>query len=336
MAEPGVKELSTKVTESDVYHGLIYAAQSLEFTYDRVREDDPVARFIHIRDGIIAERAVERILNEQLNITTVSTPLKTDHRSRDAIDVVLLTNQMKLSKADIKSFRPRNHRTRVDDIVRNGWALIPWDQFEKHQEQLYLFAFLLWQDSPSDFIFSSKVVPVAQDEDWPIKELGSLASIGVTSYSPDSGANTQIQNTRNNLFRIAPQPSDGTVFDVVFSFSKEIAKDPLYLTTPKGERFVVSPETWLPAESDRDVGVNLNGANVCLAAWVRGKDVKARWERGRNIREAVNGWDYSPKGDRTHPPYSKTGTDNWKARIRDLHGIAELKALISENRSDPD
>ena len=122
------------ITKQDIAHGLIYAAQSLKFTYNRMRADDWRPRFIRIRNGIIAENATERVLNAH-DIVAITAPLRTDWRLTDGPgDIAILSSHGPIRRGDIKSLSLNDEA----ELQQKAWALVPKDQFQKKSKHIYI------------------------------------------------------------------------------------------------------------------------------------------------------------------------------------------------------
>lgn len=307
----------TPVTESDVYHGLIYAAQSNRFTHDRMREGesrrDKLIKFRRIRDGIIAELAVERLLNDMFQITTVSAPFKTDWRLPDDMDLVFFTDRQRMVKADVKGLHVWQEGVSPQDILENGFALVPEDQFKRHPKPMYFFTYLFWKNRPSTFSYANEIVEVENDVEVTQIPFESPTSIGISKFSPIRRLTTQIVHTSSNQVAGIQDPSDEFVIDAVFAFSEEVRRKPLSLVSTSGRRFVVWPESWMFSDLRVDLGLNVKDAYVFTAGWARGKEAK-EWETLNCGNQAF--------------PVTKTQTDNLYASVNKLHSLRELQDLV--------
>ena len=308
----------TAVTESDVIHALIYAAQSRQFTYDRMDEgesrEDKLVRFRRIRDGAIGELAVERILNQQYGISTASALFKTDWRSRDRMDLVLFARRSRMIDVDVKCHRVHDRNVVIDEIKRKGEPLVPKSQFEDDPKPWYIFAYLLLKDERHGFTFTETPSSIAQIRCYEPRPYGSEISIGVAKFSAETGTSTQIVQCRTSAIEGVKERYPGEIFvDAVFAFSEQVRRIPMTLTTARGRHFVVRPSDWLFG----NIGVSIEDSFVYLAGWATRSDVE-RWDTRYPDNPAF--------------PYQTTHTVNLVGNVSQLRPMSELQELCNRSR----
>ena len=295
------------ITEQDIVHGLIYAAQSLNFTYDRMQSADKFRRFVRIRNGIIAENATERVLNAH-GIVAFTTPLRTDWRLPDGPgDIAILASHGPIRRGDIKSLSFNDEV----ELRQKAWALVPQDQFRSKPKHVYIFAFTLWNNGPNPtFIYSNQAKMLGDDIPNVEQPLPGRTSFGISTFSRERRCVTHILSTKTTTINNLPDSAGDIEIDTVFTFTPNIHEYALNIVTTESHRhFRVDSSTWQYG----DLGIG-GDRRIYVAGWAPHHKI-AQWEQ-------------LPKGSaKTH--FKHTRTDNYGVPVSKLYSLEKLQQSIN-------
>lgn len=307
-----------EIAESDLFNGLVYAAQSLNFTYNRMNygNDDPDAelkRFRRIRNGIVIEQACERILSGEFKIPLISSPFRTDYRTTDSSELIAVSAQGAMLPADVKGFhiyREYNGEERTPEMLfERGYALVPQDQYSRHAKPLYIFPFLIADDFQTPFYFNNTIEfknDFRMPESSKIPQYEQPVSVGV-SFAKNFG------QVASRIFRIVNPAEiripDVETVDCVFGFDEKIRAYNLYIRAADNKAFFIDKNYW------RDALLGVTNASLVMAGWATAEDV-GDWKR---IETGTTGIF----------PYYKTRNHNYGCQLDNLRSIETLKEYLS-------
>jgi hypothetical protein len=298
------------VLNYEILNALVYSAQSLKFTFDRMSYgNDQIQRFKKIRDGIIIEQACERILTSNYDLPIISAPFRTDYRIKDFSEHVILTKSGTILKVDIKGFRifrTFQKETRTAEMLNNkGWALVPIDQYLNDKKEIYIFSYLICDDSHSNFKFNVN----AENCDLKISNTrGKIpnydlpVSMGVSYLNVENRPLTKIVSMKTPI-DIGFVNQKVISIDCLFSFFEEAPKYNIYIQDKIGKVFLFQKSNWNCGS------FGLSDAEFMIGGWATSED--------------VSGW---PKIETGEPcfPYYKTRNRNFGVEIGKLRKLSEL------------
>lgn len=324
------------ILQSDVLNGLVYAAQSIKFTYDRMDEkDNDEARFAHIRDGIIMEQASERALLEYYKINLISSPFRTSYRDADSSEFVLMTKNKSMIRVDLKGFhifkKYRNDIRSPASVYDRGLALVPDDQFSKADKDIYIFVFML-----ADTVDSRQISASSQFSYHNSAKICSGIPSNLCAYSQPVTAGIAVfgrekatdkrSNEENSdpkklnkeeqpKTRIArfskPQINAERTYisavDCVFGFNDRLRESDIYIKDVESRCFIVERTGWSSPK------FHVADCELYMAGWATAEDIKQ--------------WQLVQKGTQVYP-YPATKTTNRAARFADLRPMDDLQKWL--------
>ena len=130
-------------TEADHEAALDYAIRSVDFTYNRMMQDNRNRRMENIYVGKLAEGPICRELEQRYGVVANRQAVSTHHEEADRGDMLLSFQRGPGYKADIKSFRVHRKpsqpaETVARKIASQAYALVPVDQLSRPKD-VYIF-----------------------------------------------------------------------------------------------------------------------------------------------------------------------------------------------------
>lgn len=299
-----------QILHSDIVNGLVYAAQSLNFTYNRMNyPNDEAKRFCKIRDGVIMEHAAERVLREHYKVTLISSPFKTDYRTTDSAEFVLMSSALQMLPLDLKGFhvfRSFQGESRTPESLRQqGWALVPTDQFHERAKPVYIFLFMLALSAMSRFIYH--VSAKKTDDETPMDNTYKKpVSVGISFLDVNRRPLTKVMKLTKPMIKTGK-----TTFleiDCLFGFDPTLKEHDIHITDALGKHYVLDKAHWA---SDR---FGVTDGSLCFAGWATDADIKS--------------WKIVPRGSHIFP-YSATQTENHGVPIHQLRPMEDLQSYLA-------
>ena len=158
----------TAITPEEHRRALDYAAQSLNFTVDRMGygglANAGQIRLQHIYVGKAVELATLRTLRDDFQLALDPVPVETPYDEPDQADWLLTKINGRELQVDMKSFHifrtyQRQERT-CETVNQRSTALVPIDQLRRHPKDIYIFATLLGNTVTQD---PTTGIPILED-----------------------------------------------------------------------------------------------------------------------------------------------------------------------------
>lgn len=309
------------VSRKNILNGIIYAAQSLNYTYNRMKySKEEVKRFQKICTGITIENSCFDILSEKYDLPFISEPLKTDYRTKDTSEIVFITAKNRLLSCDIKGFHIFEHykedtRT-VNDIYSKGWALIPVDQFEKQVKNIYIFPFLIADSEPISFYHNNDICE-CESPDCDCLKKYSISELDKDAANLESSVDIIMsfgdgKSIKSKVYNINKAFINTKFFidkiDAISSFNDKVKVKNIYISA-NNKLFFIDKKKWMTGN------YGFKNAKIFLAGWAIIDDIKD-WKKIDSGRILF--------------PYDKTRNNNYGVECRKLRHMIELNDYLKK------